>query len=131
MAIRIINPMLFVMLLTLIMLALWFVWHDFRQPLKKKKQQQDKTPTDAGLRDLILNGQLEEAVTVYQKFTGVDSFTAQKAIEQLGRELRLSDNMRQKVGKLLKRDNKAAAIEAYQQATGADLAEALEYVESL
>ena len=130
MVIRLLNPILLMLLFSLLIIAIGFVWHDFRQPPKKKKPNIKQPSQDAGIRELITKGDYDEAVTIYQKFTGVDAFSAKKAVDQIAREIRLSDGTKHKVEKLLKKD-KAAAIEAYQKATGADLAEALDYVESL
>lgn len=129
--IRLLNPILLMVLLLLVIVAFRFVWLDFRKPIAKKKPKKGAIPEAAGLRDLVQSGQLEEAVTVYQKFTGTDRFTARKAIDDMAREIRLSDSVKKDIYRLLNRNKKAAAIEAYQQATGADLAEALTYVESL
>jgi len=40
----------------------------------------------AGVRDLIAEGRLEEAVRVYADFMGVDEYTARDAVEQMRRE---------------------------------------------
>ena len=44
----------------------------------------------AGIRDLLDEGRKSEAIEIYQKFTGVDQYTAQEAVEQIERDLRLS-----------------------------------------
>ena len=97
----------------------------------KAKGKMGELPSDAGVRDMLLDGQIQEAVEAYRKFTGVDEFTAKKAIDDMLRDMRLDDkSVRDAVRDLLRAGNKAAAIEAYQAATGASLAEALEFVES-
>ena len=51
----------------------------------RKRRLMDRS--DDGLRDLIIAGKIEEAVEVYQKFAGVDKFSARDAIQQLQEEL--------------------------------------------
>jgi hypothetical protein len=97
----------------------------------KRKNKQGALPSDAGVRDMLLEGRVDDALEAYRQFTGVDRFTAQKAIEQMQRELRLENGVRDEVRHLLKSGDKAGAIEAYQMATGASLADALNYVENL
>ncbi len=45
----------------------------------------------AGIRDMLDEGRKAEAIEIYQKFTGVDQYTAQAAVNQIERERRLSD----------------------------------------
>ena len=96
----------------------------------KLKRKAGELPSDAGIRDMLAEGRVHEAVEAYGKFTGVDEFAAKKVIDDMLREMRLDDRVRDSVQDLLKVGNKAGAIEAYQNATGASLAEALEYVEA-
>jgi hypothetical protein len=42
---------------------------------------------DAGIRDLVEEGRLDEAVEVYRKFAGVDEYTARDAVEQIRRDM--------------------------------------------
>jgi len=97
---------------------------------KKKKGKEGKLPSDAGVRELILDNEIEEATDLYQRFTGVDEFSARRAIEDMEREIRLS-TFRQDMEDILKKQGKAAAIEAYQAGTGSNLEEALAYVEEI
>lgn len=53
---------------------------------KKKRSTYDSQ--DAGVRDLIQDGRLDEAVEVYQRFAGVDEYTARDAVAELERQLR-------------------------------------------
>ena len=87
-------------------------------------------PSDAGVRELIVENKMEEAIDLYQRFTGVDEYTAGKAIEDMEREIRLStfDN---DLKYILKEHGKAAAIQAYQAGTGSELEEALNYIEEI
>lgn len=55
---------------------------------KKKKAAYDAQ--DAGIRDLIQAGRLEEAVDIYQKFAGVDAYTARDAVDEIARDLHMS-----------------------------------------
>jgi ribosomal protein L7/L12 len=117
------------MVLSLILLfALAIVWSNRIAAVKSKQRS---TPiSDAGVRELLAQGHIEEALDLYQRFTGVDLYSAKEAIQRMRQELRL-----EQVGAELKRrlrlGDKAGAIEAYQMATGANLAEALEVVERL
>ena len=45
---------------------------------------------DAGIRDLIQAGRLDEAVEIYQKFAGVDAYTARDAVDEIARDIHLS-----------------------------------------
>jgi hypothetical protein len=56
-------------------------------PLKHRKHRLAENSSDGGLRDLIREGKIEEAIETYQKFAGVDQFSAQDAIRQLQAEL--------------------------------------------
>lgn len=56
---------------------------------KKKKAAYDAQ--DAGIRDLIQDGRLDEAVEIYQKFAGVDAYTARDAIDEIARDIHLSN----------------------------------------
>lgn len=57
----------------------------FEKSTKKKKATADSQ--DAGIRDLIFEGRMDEAVEVYQKFAGVDAYTARDAVDEIAREL--------------------------------------------
>jgi hypothetical protein len=96
----------------------------------KTKHKMGELPSDAGIRDMLFEGRIDDAIEAYRQFTGVDEFTAKQAIDDMQRELHLTDEIQQEVKRLMKAGNKAGAIEAYQTATGATLAEALEYVEA-
>ncbi len=97
---------------------------------RRNKRRQVGVPADAaGLRDMVARGKIDEAVHVYRQFTGTDQFTAREAVAAIQREQRL-DAVRSDVDRRLRLGDKAGAIEAYQQATDADLAEALAAIES-
>lgn len=62
-----------------------------QRPQERAAGQQKRRPMiqDDGVRNLVQQGDIDEAITVYQKFTGVDSYTARVAIEEMAREARL------------------------------------------
>ncbi len=97
----------------------------------KGKPARRQLPPDAGVRNLLLEGRMQEAEQIYQQFTGVDQFTARAEVAQLQREIRLGGTTGEELSTLLKEGKKAAAIERYQELYGGSLAEALEAVESI
>jgi hypothetical protein len=54
--------------------------------LSEKKKAPELRLSDSGIRDLIVKGRTEEAVEIYQKFAGVDEYTARDAVEQIKRD---------------------------------------------
>lgn len=56
---------------------------------KKKKAAYDTA--DAGIRDLIQEGRMDEAIEIYQKFAGVDAYTARDAVNEIARDVTSSD----------------------------------------
>jgi tetratricopeptide (TPR) repeat protein len=54
--------------------------------LSEKKKAPELRLSDSGIRDLIDEGRTEEAIEIYQKFAGVDEYTARDAVEQIKRE---------------------------------------------
>lgn len=129
--IRLINLALLV--LALIGLVVMVITFMRSQNVNKgqSKLKKGALPSDAGVRELVLKGQKQEAIILYQRFTGVDEFTARDAVDEIERELRLSDSQRDKFRDILESEGKASAIENFQAETGANLADALEFVESL
>jgi hypothetical protein len=125
--IRLLSFLIIALVLSGVLFAIFAMLRFYLSPKSKEAAR----PTDAGIRDLILEGQHDEAVEVYQRFTGIDELAARKYVEDLEREIRLSDETYQAVQRILKSDGKAAAIEAYQEQTGAILADALAYVEAI
>jgi ribosomal protein L7/L12 len=102
----------------------------------KKGKSSGAVDTDgAGVRDLIAEGRIEEAVKVYAAFMGVDEFTARNAIEKMQREdeaeTRLSTEGKDEVRSLLDAGNKIEAIKAYREMTGLGLKEAKDEVERM
>jgi hypothetical protein len=70
--------------------AIGVVMDNPRLSTQKKKKAHYDTP-DAGIRDLVRDGEIERAVEVYRIFAGVDEYTARDAIAEIERELRLGD----------------------------------------
>ena len=102
----------------------------------KKGKMSGAVDTDgAGVRDLIAEGRIDEAVKVYAAFMGVDEFTARNAIDQMQRadeaETRLSSEGMDKVWSLLNSGNKIEAIKAYREMTGLGLKEAKDEIDRM
>lgn len=125
------SRIILLLFLSLILSGMLFVLiYALRRNFQPKSKEGAKLQ-DAGVRDLIIEGRIDEAIEIYRRFTGIDEIAARKYVEDMAREIRLSDETYQAVQHLLKNEGKAAAIEAYQAQTGADLADALAYVESV
>lgn len=60
------------------------VTHPDEAAAKKLRGAEDSF-SDAGLRDLIAEGRLDEAAELYRQFAGVDEYTAREAIEGIQR----------------------------------------------
>lgn len=94
---------------------------------------------DAGIRDLIEAGHIEDAVEVYRQFAGVDEYTARDAVTALERNLRLSTGDTALTGplqdpeiiSLVRAGNKIAAIKRYRELTALGLQEAKEAIETV
>ncbi|MEO1286297.1 MAG: hypothetical protein AAFV93_00910 [Chloroflexota bacterium] len=97
---------------------------------KEQKAKHGELPSDAGIRDLIVQGKVLDAIALYQQFTGVDEFTARDAINDMQREIRLG-MMENEVASVLETQGKAAAIQAYQNITGKNFNDGLTFVEDL
>lgn len=54
---------------------------------EKKKAPRPDLDDASGIRDLLEEGRDEEAVEVYQKFAGVDEYTARDMVEKIKREM--------------------------------------------
>lgn len=122
-----------VLIISLAVAIIWAVYDVIRLTLLRSRQGKDKAgalPNDAGIRDLIADGQMDEAVRLYQKFTGVDLFTAKGEVKKIEQRMQ-DDAITKQLQGHLKLGDKASAIEAYQEATGATLQDALTYVEDM
>lgn len=129
---RLMQFVLLLMMLGLMFSVVWAVYTTFRTRDEQdaKKAKSGDLPSDAGVRDLITEGRFDEAEELYRRFTGVDQFTAREAIAEIERDQHTVE-IENQVRDRLVADDKAGAIEAYQALTGADLAQALAYVEGL
>jgi ribosomal protein L7/L12 len=89
----------------------------------------------AGVRDLIAEGRIDEAVKVYAAFMGVDEFTARAAVAQMQREDsavgRLSDENMDEIRAALQDGNKIVAIKLYREYSGLGLKEAKDIVDQM
>jgi hypothetical protein len=108
--IRLFAFLIIALVLSGVLFALIAMLRAYIQP--KSKQKQAELPMDAGLRDLIQEGRIQEATELYRRFTGIDEMAAQNYVRNMAREIRLSDESYQTVKHLLKTEGKAAAIEA-------------------
>jgi hypothetical protein len=59
---------------------------------EKKKARQIELDDAPGIRDLLEEGREDEAVEIYQKFAGVDEYTARDAVAKIKDELGRTDN---------------------------------------
>jgi hypothetical protein len=128
--IRYLSFILMALLVTGMVFSFAMLMRSWLAPNKRKGKDR-AMPSDAGLRELIQEHKLEEAIELYRRFTGIDEFTARKKVEDLAREMRLSDENYQTVKQILKAEGKAAAIQADQMANNANLEDALAYVEDI
>ena len=129
--IRLINLVLFGLVIIGMITMFIILIRSQQSQQGKAKSKEGALPSDDGLRNLLLEGRKDDAVDLYRQFTDVDEFTARQAVDEIERELGLSDAQRHDIRIVLENDGKASAIEAYQSETGANLAEALEFVETI
>lgn len=54
---------------------------------KKKKTLHTELYTAPGVKDLLDEGRDDEAVDIYQKFTGINEYTAQAMVERIKNEM--------------------------------------------
>ena len=105
----------------------------------KKRRHIPSAESAAGVRDLLDEGRKDEAIDLYAKFAGVDQYTAEDAVEQIEREMRLGDEAkdveglttsdREAIQQLLKRGNKIEAIKIYRDKTGLGLKESKDVID--
>jgi ribosomal protein L7/L12 len=101
---------------------------------KKKRAAYDTM--DAGIRDMIQEGRIDEAIEVYQKFAGVDEYTAIDAVAEIEHELRQGESAEvgdidDRIRNLVDEGKKIEAIKLYREMTGLGLKEAKDAVEQL
>ncbi len=106
--------------------------------MEKKKRRVEESFSDAGIRDLIAEGQPDEAADLYARFAGVDIYTAREAVQDIARDMRLSDDTPPALDKddayvleALRAGKKLEAIKRYQKVNAVTLKEAKDAVESL
>jgi ribosomal protein L7/L12 len=107
----------------------------------KKKRQKPPVDAAAGIRDLLHEGRRDEAVDLYAKFAGVDLYTAQDAVDEIEREMRLADAPdepgkmslleRGEIKELLQQGNKIEAVKRYRELSGLGLKEAKDAVDDM
>lgn len=91
--------------------------------------------SDAGVRDLLAAGKFEEAVNAYRTFTGVDTFTARNAVEEMQQTLYRSDLGTyvndETIRQALRDGKKIEAVKFYRQLYNVGLREALDAVNEM
>jgi hypothetical protein len=123
------NLLVVVLFLAAVIIAM-LVMVIINQNHAAKQKNAQPTLSDAGVRDLLAQGRDDEALQIYQRFTGVDLFTAKEALAHIKQAVQLGE-MEQDLQRRLRLGDKAGAIELYQQTTGATLAEALAIIEAM
>jgi ribosomal protein L7/L12 len=102
-----------------------------------KKQTPAYDAPDAGIRDLVRDGDIERAVEVYRVYAGVDEYTARNAVKTIENELGLgsksdsSTTENAHILELLRQGNKIEAIKLYRALTGLGLKEAKDAVDEM
>ena len=107
-----------------------FVLRRQRSMMQSKGRQPESDIRADGIRDLVQAGDMERAIDAYQRFTGVDAFTARAAVETLQTQWR-DESLHDEVERFLRLGDKAGAIEMVQQQHGVRLADALATVEAV
>ena len=107
----------------------------------RKKRHKPPVDTAAGIRDLLDEGHRDEAVDLYARFAGVDQYTAQDAVDEIEREMRLADAPdepvkmslieRSEIKQLLLDGNKIEAVKRYREISGLGLKEAKDAVDHM
>ena len=106
----------------------------------RKPKQSPAMELAAGIRDMLEEGRKDEAVEVYQKFAGVDLYTAKDAVDEIERTMRLADQPgnpalsaadETELRDLLARGNTIGAVKLYRERTGLGLKESKDAVDTL
>jgi ribosomal protein L7/L12 len=107
----------------------------------KKKRAMPTVDAAAGVRDLLDEGRKDEAIELYARFAGVDQYTAQDAVDEIEREMRLGDTSdepgkltlleRGEIQTLLQQGNKIEAVKRYRELSGLGLREAKDAVDEM
>jgi hypothetical protein len=74
-----------------IVIAGWFLFILGKRSAKKKVVRLEFVQAP-GIHDLLEEGREDEAIEVYQKFAGVDEYTARDAVGKIKGELGRTDN---------------------------------------
>jgi ribosomal protein L7/L12 len=105
------------------------------EKIKKGFSALNASMSDAGIRDLLAAGKFEDAVTAYRTFTGVDTFTARNAVEDMQRQLYRSDLGAyvddETIRQALRDGKKLEAVKYYRQLYNVGLREAMEAVNAI
>lgn len=60
---------------------------DHPEEAERKKRSPVNNLSDGGVRDLVEEGRIEEAIEIYRTFTGMDEYSARAAVERIRGEL--------------------------------------------
>jgi ribosomal protein L7/L12 len=106
------------------------------EAVSEKKKRAAYDTMDAGIRDMIQEGRIDEAIEVYQKFAGVDEYTAMDAVAEIEHELRQGESAEvgdidDRIRNLVDDGKKIEAIKLYREMTGVGLKEAKDAVEGI
>lgn len=100
---------------------------------KKGKRDISSATEGAGIRDLLADGHVDEAIDVYAAFMGVDTFTARVAIDDIMREnhaiQNLSDDDMEDIRRFAEQGRTLTAVQLYAELTGASISDAQQFVE--
>jgi ribosomal protein L7/L12 len=89
---------------------------------------------DAGIRDLIKAGRIDEAVEVYRKFAGVDEYTARDAVAEIEHETESKEAnpvAEAHLRELILKGNKIQAVKEYRESSGLGLKEAKDAIDEM
>ncbi len=103
----------------------------------KKRRSAPDLDMAAGVRDLLNEGRKDQAIDLYARFAGVETYSARDAVEQIERDMRFEDDAEyspadeSELRDLVRQGQKIEAIQRYRELTGAGLKEAKDAVEAL
>ncbi len=108
---------------------------DHPEKIRKDFSTLHVSMSDAGIRDLLAAGKFEEAVNAYRTFTGVDTFTARNAVEEMQQTLYRGDLGTyvndETIRQALRDGKKIEAVKFYRQLYNVGLREALDAVNEI
>src|SRR5690606_24075817 len=76
-------------IVTAFVTAVFFASQYIEQRWGGKQKSRMPVLSDSGIRELVQEGSIQEAVDLYMRFTGVDQYSARDAVEQIEQEIRL------------------------------------------